>query len=328
MLPTRSWLNTPIQRRTLLAAGASVALAGALARPAGASPVELMPFIHPRDDWAAGLQPVGPLEVEEPGDVRFLLVHHSASPNTDAPDQIPGRIRSFFDYHTQTKGWADVAYNFFIDPYGGLWEGRQGSLVSPVKGDATGGSQGYALLCCFIGDFSAVEPTPQAMDAAARLLAWLAATYQIDLSPGSQVQFTSRGSTLWPVAAEVVTDPIAGHRDMSQTTCPGEALYPLVRGQLWPAARELVTPPQPSPEPDDTPEPTEPETPSVTPVPAPSSSITPVETPLPQPVDSTPPSGAPTWLLPAGLGAAAASAAAAAWAIRSRQPQPPAQPLT
>lgn len=121
-----------------------------------------------------------------------------------------------------------MAYNFFVDRFGGLWEGRQGSLTQPVKGDATGGSQGYALLCCFIGDHR-VEPPPRpAEEAMVILLTWLADQYGIDTSPGATATFVSRGSSRWPVGASVTTRTIAGHRDMSLTECPGDAGYELV----------------------------------------------------------------------------------------------------
>lgn len=316
-----------ITRRTLLGATFGAAVAGcgitlgsgsaaiAWAEPGGFE----QPYIHPRDDWAQGLQPVGWLEAEAPEDVRFLLIHHSATPNFESPDSIAGRIQSFFNYHTGTKGWPDVAYNFFVDPFGGIWEGRQGSLGAPIKGDATGGSQGFALLSCFIGDFTEVSPTPEAMDAMARLLAWLAASYQIDLSEGAQAHFISRGSTNWPAGVEVSTDTIAGHRDMSQTGCPGEALYPLVRSQIAPQARAIVAASAPTP----TPSPTPPlvSTPSPSPIPTPSP--TPASTAASPSTTARPgvaEAGRPGWLAPVvGVGAVGAAGAIAAGIARGRR---------
>lgn len=195
------------------------------------------PEVRERAEWAQGLPPVGPLQPEE--DVRFLLVHHTASSNVGAGTAV-AQLRSFYGYHTGTKGWPDIAYNFLIDPDGQIWEGRQGSLAGPVRGDATGGSQGHALLCCFIGDFAAVSPNAAALDAMTRLLAWLAQTYAVDLAEDSRITFTSRGSNRWPAGASVTTTPIAGHRDMSQTTCPGDAAYALIASTLWPGARALL----------------------------------------------------------------------------------------
>jgi len=201
------------------------------------------PEIRPRAEWAAGLDPVGALEPED--DVRFLLVHHTASPNT-GPAESVSQLRSFFQYHTTTKGWPDIAYNFLVDSGGRIWEGRAGSLAGPVRGDATGGSQGFAQLCCFIGDFMTVPPSDQAVASMTQLLAWLADRHHLDLSPDARVSFVSRGSNRWPAGTRVTTAPIAGHRDMSQTTCPGDAAYALIPGTFLAGARDLVRAARPS----------------------------------------------------------------------------------
>jgi len=93
------------------------------------------------------------------------------------------------------------------------------------RGDATGGSQGFALLCCFIGDHTSVPPTTSARTAMLRMLAALATAYKIDTRPGAQTRFVSRGSNRYPAGRLVTTTTIAGHRDMSITTCPGNAVY-------------------------------------------------------------------------------------------------------
>jgi hypothetical protein len=189
------------------------------------------------------------LHEEAPGDVRFLLVHHTQTPNDDRPEEIADRLRSIYRYHTGNKGWPDVAYNFFVDSTGRVWEGRTGSLDRPVRGDATGGSQGFAQLCCFVGDHSTEPPTAAAQESMSRLLAYLADRYGIDLCAGPTITFTSRGSNRWPAGTTVTTDPVAGHRDMSQTVCPGDGVYPLVRSTLLQRAQQIqaaCAPPPPS----------------------------------------------------------------------------------
>ena len=184
----------------------------------------IQPAIRPRSDWGSDLDPKGDLVPED--DVRFLLVHHTASTNEYGPDGIIEQIRGWYDFHTgPEKGWPDIAYNFFVDRYGGIWEARTGSLDGPVRGDATGGSQGFALLCCSIGDHTLEPMTPEATDSMVRLLAWLGERHQVDTTPGSTVTFTSRGSSRWAAGTEVTANTIAGHRDMSTTTCPGDFLY-------------------------------------------------------------------------------------------------------
>jgi hypothetical protein len=175
------------------------------------------------------------MDVELPGDVRFLLVHHSASSNHYGTGAVSGLIRAFYRLHTGRRGWPDVAYNFLVDRFGGIWEGRSGSVQQPVKGDATGGSQGFALLCCFIGDHRDALPTLEAQQAMISLLGWLADTYGIPTDPGSTATFVSRGSNRWATGTQVTTATIAGHRDMSRTVCPGGAAYGLVR-DVFPAA--------------------------------------------------------------------------------------------
>jgi hypothetical protein len=162
---------------------------------------------------------------EAPGDVRFLLVHHSAGPNEYAASDVPGILRGIYDFHTGTKAWPDVAYNFFVDRYGGVWEGRTGSLGAPIRGDATGGSQGFAQLCCLLGTFTDAPPTAEAHTALVGLLARLADTYGVDTAPGATTTFVSRGSNRWPAGTAVTAATLAGHRDMSQTACPGDAVY-------------------------------------------------------------------------------------------------------
>ena len=193
-------------------------------------------MILPRDVWGADLPPTGSMMSEAPGDVRFLLVHHSASPNDYSAEQSIRYLRSFYHYHTSAaKGWPDIAYNFLVDEHGQIFEGRQGSVESPVRGDATGGSQGFALLACFIGDHRDVAPTPAAQSAMVALLAWLADAYDIDSHPGATAEFISRGSNLHPEGKLVVTPTITGHRTMSRTTCPGDRAFDLVQNS-FPAA--------------------------------------------------------------------------------------------
>ena len=199
--------------------------------PAG-EPVTVRPglAIWPRAAWGGDLLPKAELF---PEDVRFLLVHHSATTNTYTQASIPVTLRNVYAFHTgPAKGWPDICYNFFIDRYGGIWEARTGSLDGPVMASATGGSQGFAQLVCLLGDFTDVLPTPAAMSSLTTLLAWLGGQYGLDTNPGATTSFVSRGSQRWAPGVAVTTTTIAGHRDMSYTGCPGDQLYPVVRNQL------------------------------------------------------------------------------------------------
>ncbi len=185
--------------------------------------------IMPREVWATDRPPLGPLPPEE---VRFLLVHHTVTRNDYTEDAVPSLLRGFYDHHTGNKGWNDIAYNFVIDRFGGIWETRAGSLAGPVAGDATGGNQGFTQLCAIIGDFTEVMPSDESIESLSLLLASLAVLYDVDTTPGAEITFTSRGSNRWPAGEEVTTASVSGHRDMSQTACPGDTFYPYVQEHL------------------------------------------------------------------------------------------------
>ncbi len=182
--------------------------------------------IHPRDAWGADLPPRRAIAPEQ---VKFLLVHHTASSN-DVPD-VRSVIRQTYAFHTgPSKRWPDICYHFMIGPDGSVWETRAGSLAGPVVADATGGNQGYAQLVCLIGDFTSRAPTPAAQESLARTLLFLADRYGIDTDPRATVDFVSRGSNKLPAGSRVTTPTISGHRDVTYTACPGDLGYTLLDG--------------------------------------------------------------------------------------------------
>lgn len=207
----------------VLGAGAGKAAAGP-AVPA----VEVMPglSIYPRAAWGADLPPKGPIKIETP---KFFLLHHTDTSNyyTDARTLI----RSGYYHQTVApRFWPDVCYEFFVGRDGDVWEGRAGALAGPVVADATNGSQGFAQLICLLGQFQTVTPTPAAIDAVVKVIAWLADRYNIETWDGAHTQFVSRGSDHYPKGTTVNTRTIAGHREMSATECPGNAFFPMING--------------------------------------------------------------------------------------------------
>lgn len=186
--------------------------------------------INPRSAWGAD-RPPGPALAAE--DVKFLIVHHSASQTRHRSEDVPTILRGWYDFHTgPEKGWADIAYNFVVDSEGGVWEGRQGSITGPVAGDATGGNQGSSQLVCVIGDYDQATPTSASLSSLVAVLAWLSDRYDVDTGPGSEATFVSKGSNRWPAGTVITTPTITGHRAMSKTSCPGASLNAYVVGGL------------------------------------------------------------------------------------------------
>lgn len=202
--------------------------------------VEVAPGLRivPRAIWGGDLAPRRALRAEP--DVRFLLVHHTAGPSLYTKQQVPQMLRNIVLFHqSETKRWPDTCYNFFVDQFGGVWEGRTGSLTSPIRADATGGNQGFAQLVCLVGNFDNDVPSKAMVESLARLLGWLADRYNIELRQSKRVVFTSRGSNKYPRGATVRTRPISGHRDVSYTACPGKHAYPLLRRVVPRKARDF-----------------------------------------------------------------------------------------
>jgi hypothetical protein len=174
--------------------------------------------------------------------VKFLLVHHTAGSNRYGMKDVESKIREVYSFHTSpAKKWVDVCYNFFIDRFGGVWEGRAGSLNGPVLADATGGSQGFAQLVCLLGNFETDRPPALMMESCAAVLGWLADRYRIPLDQSRTVQFQSRGSNRWKKGVLVEARPISGHRDMSATLCPGKFVYPMLESEMPTRAAEFQT---------------------------------------------------------------------------------------
>lgn len=205
--------------------------------PPSATQQEVVPglWVNRRAAWGDDLPPTGPIG---PDTMRFLLVHHAQSSNSDRDPR--STIRGIYAFHTgPAKRWPDVCYHYFIGRDGSIWEGRAGSLDGGVEASATGGNQGWALLVCLLGDYRRVSPSAAAQDSLVKVLAWNARRYGID--PTATVTYRSRGSNRFPAGTIVTTPAISAHRDTSYTECPGDVGYQLM-GE-WRARVAAVPPP-------------------------------------------------------------------------------------
>ncbi len=160
--------------------------------------------------------------------VRFSVVHHTAGTNGYTAAQSPAIVRAIQLYHVRGNGWNDIGYNYLVDKYGQVFEGRYGGIDRNVVGaHAEGfntGSVGVALL----GEYSSLAVTGKAKDALAQLLAWRLDVAHVD--PVSTVSFPSGGNSRFHAGVPVFLRVVSGHRDTGFTDCPGAALYALLNG--------------------------------------------------------------------------------------------------
>ena len=135
---------------------------------------------------------------------------------------MPALIRSFYRYHTHSLGWSDIAYNFLVDSYGTIWEGRYGGIDQPVRGAHTLGFNASSTGFCVIGNFDRRSPPSRP------------STRWPSSRPGSSPSTAAtrragpghvRGQRQVPKGRVVTLPVIDGHRDTNDTACPGGNLY-------------------------------------------------------------------------------------------------------
>ncbi len=165
--------------------------------------------------------------------LRFAVVHHSAGSNSYTKAQSPAVVRAIQLYHVRGNGWDDVGYNFLVDRYGQVFEGRFGGIERNVIGaHAQGfntGSVGVALL----GNYDSMALSAEARSALVRVLAWRLDVAHVD--PLTALSMPSGGNPRFPTGVPVLLRPISGHRDVGFTSCPGSIVY----GQLNLLARAV-----------------------------------------------------------------------------------------
>jgi hypothetical protein len=156
-------------------------------------------------------------------DVRFAIVHHTAGTNGYSRAEAAAIVKGIQLFHVQGNGWNDIGYNFLVDRFGTIYEGRYGGIDRNVIGaHAQGfntGSVGIALL----GTYEGTSPSAAAQNAIERLIAWRLDLAHVD--PTSFLTFVSGGSDRYPTGIPVLLSAISGHRDTGYTACPGNSLY-------------------------------------------------------------------------------------------------------
>ncbi len=145
---------------------------------------------------------------------RGAVIHHTAGSNSYTKSDSASIVRATQAYHMNSRGWCDIGYNFLIDKYGQIFEGRAGGIDKPVRAAHSGNgpvneeTMGVSLM----GTFTSVEPSSAMKSAATDLVAWRFSRYGIP----AKGTYSLGGKTL---------NRIAGHRNVVSTECPGTKAY-------------------------------------------------------------------------------------------------------
>ena len=182
------------------------------------------PVIYTRAQWGADerLRRTGP---SYNSTIKAGFVHHTAGTNGYSEAEVPKILRAIYAYHVKGNGWSDIGYNFLVDRFGRLWEGRYGGMDRAVVGAHTGGFNVDTFAVSAIGNYDKAPVTPEMVDSIARLMAWkLSMSFR---DPNGSTVLTSQGggTSRYAAGSKVTFANVSGHRDAGKTSCPGTNLY-------------------------------------------------------------------------------------------------------
>jgi hypothetical protein len=122
-----------------------------------------------------------------------VVIHHSVIDTGDTTSTLLEIQKT----HRDDRGWADVAYHYFVGQNGVVYGGRD----IRARGTHVGGYNTGSVGVCLLGDFTQIQPTAAQISATRELVRWLADTLALT--------------------------HLAGHRDFNDwTQCPGTAVIP------------------------------------------------------------------------------------------------------
>lgn len=225
--------------------GSSPADADPAAVPAGSAVAATpAPAIITRRQWGADESLVRGTPAAS-SRVKALFLHHTDGSNDYSPAAAAAQVRAVLAFHTKVRGWNDIGYNFLVDRFGRIYEGRAGSIDAPMLGAHTGGFNRDSLGIATMGNFEVARPPAAMVGAVQRLMAWEAARYEIDPRGSTTLTSAGGGTSRYPAGRTVRLRTLSGHRDVGATDCPGQYLYsrlPAIRAAVAAAMRPGLGP--------------------------------------------------------------------------------------
>lgn len=196
----------------------SVALAAETDDPAA--------LVTTREEW--GANPAYLNWAPDYAPAEHVIVHHTAGTNNYTPEQSPAIVRGIYYYHAVVLGWGDIGYNFLVDKYGQVFEGRYGTLDSDpgamvVGGHAYGANTG-TMGISMMGNYSSVSPSEIQIERVGQMAGWFLGRAGVADAHGSS-RYTFHATQKYRRGQTIDLDVISAHRDVGYTTCPGNAGY-------------------------------------------------------------------------------------------------------
>jgi hypothetical protein len=164
--------------------------------------------------------------------IRAVAIHHTAGTNSYSAGQGPSIVRGIYAYHTQSLGWCDIGYNFLVDRFGTIYEGRYGGIDRAVRGAHSGGFNDRTFGVAAMGNFEQVAAPSAMVRSIGRVVGWKLARHGADPYGSATLTSAGGGTAKYAAGSTVPVAAVFGHRDVGHTACPGVNLYsqlPVIR---------------------------------------------------------------------------------------------------
>ncbi|MEV0285413.1 N-acetylmuramoyl-L-alanine amidase [Kribbella sp. NPDC050820] len=127
--------------------------------------------------------------------VQAAFVHHTADRNDYTRTQVPAMVRAMYAYHVKSRGWCDLGYNFLVDRFGRVFEGRYGGAQLPVLGAHTGSFNANSFGVALIGNYEKTAPSQAMLEKTARVIGGSVSTpiYRF----AKRIGFRQTGQPFW-----------------------------------------------------------------------------------------------------------------------------------
>ena len=210
-------------------------------RAAASRQIPGAPAIITRAQW--GGDTVVPRYAPSTGQVQLAFVHHTVNANDYGPEESAGIVLGIAKYHRNYNGWNDIGYNFLVDQYGQIFEGRAGGIDKAIVGAQAQGFNSVSTGVASLGTFTDVPLAVAGIDALGRIIGWKLALHGVPAEGAVTVTSLGGASNRWSAGTAVTLQRVSGHRDGCATTCPGDGLYaqlPDIRARAAGAAGPLA----------------------------------------------------------------------------------------
>lgn len=157
--------------------------------------------------------------------VSAITIHHTAGSNDYSEADAAAQMRGYYTYHASTLGWCDIGYQALVDKYGNIYEGRAGGLNKAVRGAHAGGFNQNTWGISMMGNYQNVTPSAETIQAVGELAGWRASVDGFEPKGSGTHYSEGSGYTQYPAGQAVNLPNIFAHRDVGNTSCPGDAGY-------------------------------------------------------------------------------------------------------